>query len=275
VGEARSGEAVSEVAAELARHLRWLEAAGVQEVPAPALPVEPAATGAHARPTEGAAGRSGPPARAPAPTPPPGQGAPPAVHRAGEKGCGSEALVQVRDTLGDCRRCKLAGGRTTLVFGVGNPHAELVFVGEGPGADEDREGEPFVGKAGQLLTKMIQAMGYQREQVYIANVLKSRPPGNRDPQPHEVRCCMPFLQRQIALIRPRVILCVGRIAAQNLLGTDAPLGRLRGRLHRLEPGGTPLVVTYHPAYLLRAPGEKRKAWSDLLFAREVADGRVA
>lgn len=261
MGEARSGEAVSEVAAELARHLRWLEAAGVQEVPAPALPVEPAATGAHARPTEGAAGRSGPPARAPAPTPPPGQGAPPAVHRAGEKGCGSEALVQVRDTLGDCRRCKLAGGRTTLVFGVGNPHAELVFVGEGPGADEDREGEPFVGKAGQLLTKMIQAMGYQREQVYIANVVKCRPPGNRNPEPDEIEACEPFLRAQLAAIRPRVVVALGKFAAQTLLRDTTPITRLRGGWREYE--GIRLMPTFHPAYLLRSPEEKKKAWEDL------------
>lgn len=261
MGEARSGEAVSEVAAELARHLRWLEAAGVREVPAPALPVEPAAAGAHARPVGRATERSGPPAHAPAPTPPPGESAPPAVHRAGEKGCGSEALLQVRDTLGDCRRCKLAGGRTTLVFGVGNPHAELVFVGEGPGADEDREGEPFVGKAGQLLTKMIQAMGYQREQVYIANVVKCRPPGNRNPEPDEIEACEPFLRAQLAAIRPRVVVALGKFAAQTLLRDTTPITRLRGGWREYE--GIRLMPTFHPAYLLRSPEEKKKAWEDL------------
>jgi DNA polymerase len=178
-------------------------------------------------------------------------------------------------TVAACTRCGLETARTQTVFGVGNRNAEWLVVGEAPGADEDRQGEPFVGRAGQLLNSMLRALGFQREQVYIANVLKSRPPGNRDPQPHEVRCCLPYLQRQIALIRPKIILCVGRIAAQNLLATDTPIGKLRGRLYRLEPSGTPLVVTYHPAYLLRSPGEKRKAWSDLLFAREVANGHVA
>jgi DNA polymerase len=149
-------------------------------------------------------------------------------------------------------------------------------VGEAPGAEEDRRGEPFVGRAGQLLDSMLKAIGLARgERVFIANVLKSRPPGNRDPQPAEVASCLPYLHRQIALVRPKVILCVGRISAQNLLGTDTPLGKLRGRVHRLEPSGTPVVVTYHPAYLLRSPAEKRKAWTDLQFAREVASGHGA
>lgn len=178
-------------------------------------------------------------------------------------------------TVGACTRCGLEATRTQTVFGVGNRSTDWLVVGEAPGADEDRQGEPFVGRAGQLLNSMIRALGFQREQVYIANVLKCRPPGNRDPQPHEVRCCLPYLHRQIALIRPKIILCVGRIAAQNLLATDTPIGKLRGRLYRLEPGGTPVVVTYHPAYLLRSPAEKRKAWSDLLYAREVASGHVA
>jgi DNA polymerase len=175
-----------------------------------------------------------------------------------------------------CTRCGLEATRTQTVFGVGDAAADWMVVGEAPGAEEDRRGEPFVGRAGQLLDSMLRALGLARGQgVYIANVLKCRPPGNRDPQPREVACCQPYLQRQIALIRPKLILCVGRIAAQNLLGSDLPLGKLRGRAHRLEPSGTPVVVTYHPAYLLRSPAEKRKAWADLQYAREVASGHGA
>jgi DNA polymerase len=155
------------------------------------------------------------------------------------------------------------------VFGVGNPRARWMFIGEAPGAEEDRQGEPFVGRAGQLLTSMIRALGLRREDVYIANVLKCRPPGNRDPKPDEVHHCRGYLERQIELVAPSIIVAVGRIAAQNLLGTDVALARLRGRVHSLGARGWPLVVTYHPAYLLRSPGEKRKAWQDLLFARQV------
>ena len=166
-----------------------------------------------------------------------------------------------------CTRCVLSRTRTQVVFGVGNRAAELLVVGEAPGADEDEQGEPFVGRAGQLLNAMLRAMQTPRESVYIANILKCRPPGNRDPVPEEVSCCLPFLQRQIELLAPRMMLAVGRIAAQNLLSTDTPLGKLRGRLHEFGPGRIPLVVTYHPAYLLRSPGEKRKAWIDLKFLR--------
>ncbi|HUO81164.1 MAG TPA: uracil-DNA glycosylase [Steroidobacteraceae bacterium] len=174
-----------------------------------------------------------------------------------------------------CTRCGLAATRTQTVFGVGDRQARWLVVGEAPGADEDRQGEPFVGRAGQLLNSMLRAVGLEREQVFIANILKCRPPGNRDPLPEEVRCCLPYLHRQIALLDPRLILCVGRIAAQNLLGVDTPLGQLRGRAHELKPFATPVVVTYHPAYLLRSPGEKRKSWADLKFAMEVARGRGA
>jgi DNA polymerase len=173
----------------------------------------------------------------------------------------------LRAEVSACVRCSLARTRTQTVFGVGNLQAELLVVGEAPGADEDRQGEPFVGRAGQLLNAMLRALGAPRETVYIANILKCRPPGNRDPSPEEVSCCLPFLQRQIELLAPRMMLAVGRIAAQNLLATDTPIGKLRGRLHEFGPGRTPLVVTYHPAYLLRSPGEKRKAWSDLKFLR--------
>ncbi len=174
-----------------------------------------------------------------------------------------------------CSRCALAATRTNTVFGVGDRKARWLIVGEAPGADEDRQGEPFVGRAGQLLNSMLRAAGYDRGQVFIANVLKCRPPGNRDPLPEEARCCLPYLHRQIALLDPDLILCVGRIAAQNLLGVDTPLGQLRGRVHRLQPLGKQVVVTYHPAYLLRSPGEKRKAWADLRLAMETARGHSA
>jgi len=174
-----------------------------------------------------------------------------------------------------CRRCELCEGRTQAVFGVGDRRARLMIVGEAPGAEEDRQGEPFVGRAGRLLNAMLRAVGLDRERVFIANILKCRPPGNRDPQPAEVAQCMPYLRRQIELISPALILCVGRIAAQNLLATDTPIGRLRGSLHRLETG-VPVIVTYHPAYLLRSPGEKRKAWEDLkLVIGTLGDGHGA
>lgn len=173
---------------------------------------------------------------------------------------------ELADAVRSCTLCPLHATRTQGVFGVGNRQAEWLVVGEAPGADEDRQGEPFVGRAGQLLNSMLRAIGFPRQRVYIANVLKSRPPGNRDPKPEEVVACMPYLMRQIELINPRIILCVGRIAAQNLLHTDTPIGKLRNQVHRLGPKQRPVVVTYHPAYLLRSPGEKRKAWDDLQLA---------
>ena len=166
-----------------------------------------------------------------------------------------------------CTKCALHSTRTQGVFGVGNRRAEWLIIGEAPGAEEDRRGEPFVGRAGQLLNAMLKAVGLPREQVFIANVLKSRPPGNRDPKPDEVAACLPYLMRQIALLQPRLMLAVGRIAAQNLLATDMALGRLRGQVHHFGELNTPLIVTYHPAYLLRSPADKRKAWEDLKFAR--------
>jgi uracil-DNA glycosylase family 4 len=174
----------------------------------------------------------------------------------------AEALTAIRDDLGDCVRCKLHGlGRKQIVFGVGNASAELMFVGEAPGADEDIQGVPFVGKAGQLLTRMIEAMGFTRDDVYIANVLKCRPPNNRDPQPDEVEQCEPFLFRQIAAIQPKVIVALGKFAAQTLLKTQDPISRLRGRVY--EYRGTKLIPTFHPSFLLRSPGYKREAWDDL------------
>ncbi|WJW76164.1 uracil-DNA glycosylase [Thiohalobacter sp. IOR34] len=171
------------------------------------------------------------------------------------------------ERVAHCTRCELHQTRSRTVFGVGNRTADWLVVGEAPGAEEDRRGEPFVGRAGQLLDAMLRAIDLDRQKVYIANVLKCRPPNNRDPRPEEVAACEPYLRRQIELIQPKIILAVGRIAAQNLLKTQQPLGRLRGRVHDYQ--GIPLVVTYHPAYLLRAPAEKRKAWQDLLLARQV------
>lgn len=177
----------------------------------------------------------------------------------------------LRATVAACTRCALSETRTQTVFGVGNPRARWMFIGEAPGAEEDKRGEPFVGRGGQLLTAMLKAIGFSREDVYIANVLKCRPPGNRDPRPDEAAHCRGYLERQIELVSPSLVIAVGRIAAQNLLATDAPLARLRGQVHSLGPRGWPLVVTYHPAYLLRSPAEKRKAWQDLLFARQVSE----
>jgi len=180
------------------------------------------------------------------------------------------ALKLIREDLGDCTRCHLHKGRTKLVYGVGNPRAVLMFVGEGPGADEDAQGEPFVGRAGQLLNNMIKAMGLQREEVYIANVVKCRPPSNRTPEPEECETCSPFLMRQIAAIKPKVIVALGATAAKNLLAMNSSLGDLRGRFYDFKPAGSDpswpgarLAVTYHPAYLLRDPRQKGEAWKDL------------
>lgn len=166
-----------------------------------------------------------------------------------------------------CRACRLWETRTKTVFGVGDRRADLMIIGEAPGADEDSQGEPFVGRAGQLLNRMLAAIGFSREQVYIANVLKCRPPGNRDPKPDEALACQAYLHRQVALIEPRVILSVGRISAQQLLKTDTPVGRLRGQWFDYGPARIPLRVTYHPAYLLRSPEQKAKAWEDLTEVR--------
>ena len=174
----------------------------------------------------------------------------------------------LRAAVASCTRCSLCESRTQTVFGVGDPDADWMIVGEAPGAEEDRRGEPFVGRAGKLLDEMLRAVNQGRDSAFIANILKCRPPNNRDPNADESAACRGYLDRQIALVQPKIILAVGRIAAQLLLDTDAPLGRLRGTVHSL--GETPLVVTYHPAYLLRSPTQKRKAWDDLRLARRVA-----
>ena len=184
------------------------------------------------------------------------------------------ALKLIREDLGDCTRCKLhQQGRKQIVFGVGNPHADLMFVGEGPGAGEDAQGEPFVGRAGQLLNNMIKAMGLRREEIYIANVVKCRPPGNRTPERDECETCSPFLMRQIAVIKPKVVVALGAVAAKNLLAINAPMSELRGRFYDFMPSGArssdptwqgaKLAVTYHPAFLLRDPRQKGEAWKDL------------
>jgi DNA polymerase len=174
------------------------------------------------------------------------------------------ALKLIREEIGDCTRCALHKGRNKLVFADGDPNARLMFVGEGPGADEDAQGLPFVGRAGQLLNNMITAMGLRREEVYIANVVKCRPPGNRTPEPEEANTCMPFLLRQIDVVRPDVLVALGATAATYLLGARQPLAGLRGRVHSVR--GARLIVTYHPAYLLRDPRQKKEAWADLQIA---------
>jgi len=180
----------------------------------------------------------------------------------------AEVLAGIRAEIGDCTRCKLHGlGRTQIVFGVGNPNADLMFVGEAPGADEDIQGIPFVGRAGQLLTKMIEAMGFTRDAVYIANVLKCRPPGNRNPEPDEIATCEPFLFQQLASVEPKVVIALGAFAARTLLKTDAPISRLRGRV--FDYRGAKLIPTFHPSFLLRSPANKREAWDDLKLALSI------
>ncbi|MEW5739096.1 MAG: uracil-DNA glycosylase [Myxococcota bacterium] len=247
-----SGE-LSEIALELRRHLAWQEQDGTRTILK-----DPKAPPVFAQPQPAAQAR---PQAAPAPRPATElrlyqQAQPsPEVQRP------ARTLDEVRRDLGDCKRCKLSGGRKTIVFGVGNPKAELVFVGEGPGAEEDTQGIPFVGAAGQLLTRMIEAMKFKRDEVYICNVVKCRPPGNRNPEPDEIEACEPFLKAQLASIRPKVIVALGKFAAQTLLRDSTAITRLRGQWRTYE--GVPLMPTFHPAYLLRQPGEKKLAWLDL------------
>jgi DNA polymerase len=232
-----------QIALELRRHLAWQEQDGTRTLlKDPKAPPQLFMPQAPERPasTEQAPGPQGQAPR------------PPDVPR---------TLEEIRKELGDCRRCKLCHGRKTIVFGVGNPKAELVFVGEGPGAEEDNQGIPFVGAAGQLLTKMIEAMKFKRDDVYICNVVKCRPPNNRNPEPDEIEACEPFLKAQLASIRPKVIVALGKFAAQTLLRDSTAITRLRGQWRTYE--GIPLMPTFHPAYLLRQPGEKRLAWMDL------------
>jgi uracil-DNA glycosylase len=179
----------------------------------------------------------------------------------------------LRKQVTACTQCALHQGRKQTVFGVGDLHADWLVIGEAPGAEEDRQGEPFVGRAGKLLNAMLLAIGLQRSQVFIANILKCRPPDNRDPRPEEVASCESYLKKQIELIQPKVILAVGRIAAQNLLKVDTPIGRMRGQTYEYPGSNIPVVVTYHPAYLLRSPKEKRKSWQDLQLAMRIYQGQ--
>jgi len=183
----------------------------------------------------------------------------------------SAEWAALRSEVAACTACALAAGRTQTVFGVGDIHARCMIIGEAPGEKEDQRGEPFVGPAGELLNAMLRALGFGREQVFIANVVKCRPPGNRDPTPTEAHACSGFLHRQIALVRPTLLLAVGRVAANNLLGNEWPMARLRHTVHRFGPGGLPVLATYHPGYLLRSPGEKRKVWEDLKMARRMLE----
>ena len=172
-----------------------------------------------------------------------------------------DSLDAIRSDIGDCQRCKLAPTRTTIVFGSGNPNAEIVFVGEAPGYEEDQQGLPFVGEAGRLLTKIIESIGISRDDAYICNILKCRPPNNRNPEPDEVLVCSPFLKRQIAAIRPKVVCCLGKFAAQTMLQSGAPISKLRGEFHDID--GMRVIATFHPAYLLRSPEKKREVWEDM------------
>ena len=252
------------VSRQLATHLRFYAELGVTGISQDAAWRRRQGSGVPA--ARGAAAPQSSPAGAPPAEPEAeAEAAPVRLVRPGE-----DPLTAIREDLGDCTRCKLhALGRTQIVFGVGNPRAEVMFVGEAPGADEDIQGMPFVGRAGQLLTKMIQAMGYRREEVYIANVLKCRPPQNRNPEPDEIDRCEPFLIRQIAAIQPKVIVALGAFAARTLLRTQDPISRLRGRTYQYQ--GAQLIPTFHPSFLLRSPGYKREAWEDLKRALALLD----
>ncbi len=238
---------VNELALELRRHLAWQESDGTRVLlKEPGVAKAPEKTSPTPAPPERTRGT---------PVAAKGAVAQPSVIVPGE------TLDEVRKELGDCKRCKLCNGRTQIVFGSGNPRAELVFVGEGPGEEEDKQGVPFVGAAGQLLTKMIEAMKLSRDTVYICNVVKCRPPGNRNPEPEEIQSCEPFLRAQLRVIKPKVIVALGKFAAQTLLREDTAITRLRGQWRKYE--GIDLMPTFHPAYLLRSPDEKKKAWMDL------------
>jgi uracil-DNA glycosylase len=274
---------LGEVLEDLRRHLLWQEEGGGKVLHVDArLAAEPRGGGiprpavmqraqAAAQPTRAPSPAPSPAPSEPRPAPRPIPEAPRVVPQAAPPSAASPSpamaegerptLDQIRRELGDCQRCKLCSGRKNIVFGVGNPRAELVFVGEGPGEQEDLQGVPFVGAAGELLTKMIGAMGFHRDEIYICNVVKCRPPGNRNPEPDEVRACEPFLRAQLKAVEPKVIVALGKFAAQTLLRDSTPISRLRGQWREYQ--GIQLMPTFHPAYLLRQPMEKRKAWEDL------------
>ena len=232
------------------QHVEWLQRGKVAGVPRGEPPPPRAARPPAPKQEAPAPRKEAPVPRKEAPAP-----------KAYGDGVGAHGLTVIREDLGECTRCKLHDKRQNIVFGVGNPEAPLVFIGEAPGAEEDKQGEPFVGAAGQLLTKMIEAMGFARQDVYICNILKCRPPGTRNPEPDEIAACEPFLKRQLAALRPRMMVCLGKFATQCLLRSDAPISKLRGHFHTYE--GIPLMPTFHPAFLLRNPSAKREVWSDL------------
>lgn len=196
-----------------------------------------------------------------------GTGDPPVPISTSQSGPANETLDLIRKDLGDCARCKLQAGRNTIVFGIGDPAADLMFVGEAPGRDEDRQGEPFVGRAGQLLTKIIASIGLRRDEVYIANVIKCRPPNNRNPEADEIQQCEPFLFRQVDVIKPKVVVALGAFAVRTLLRTDQSISKLRGQIHDYR--GAQLVPTFHPAFLLRSPERKRDVWEDMKKVRSL------
>ncbi len=258
MSDAPTPDRAARVRAQVAEHLRFLQELGVQGVSR-----DPAWRNAGAQAA------------------PPGRGTPPAAgeHQPAAREAGAhvasespaQTLPEIRRDLGDCTRCKLHRlGRRQIVFGVGNPKADLMFVGEAPGHDEDVQGEPFVGRAGQLLTRIIEAIDLKREDVYIANVIKCRPPENRNPEPDEVEACEPFLFRQVETIRPKVIVALGTFAAHALLKTQDPIGRLRGRIFTY--GHAKLIPTFHPAFLLRSPDRKRDVWEDMKKVRAILRG---
>ncbi|MEE9219457.1 MAG: uracil-DNA glycosylase [Acidobacteriota bacterium] len=258
----------------IAAWLAHLQDLGVEALRAP-LPdfPEQIGVGGSAPPGAGEAGgatQPGPGSQRMAPVPV-GQvratpGRPPPAQEASRREEAARALRQIREEIGDCQRCKLCSGRTHLVYGVGDPSAELVFVGEAPGRDEDLQGEPFVGRAGQLLTRIIEAMGMRRQEVYIANIIKCRPPGNRLPEREEIAVCQKFLLQQIDAIQPRIVVSLGGLAAQILLQTSTPISRLRGMFRDYR--GALLMPTFHPAFLLRNPSRKREVWEDMQKVRD-------
>ena len=284
-----SAEDRAALAAALRAHLEWQRELGREGFRAPAgVVVEraaaPVARAVPARAAVAAAAPGSAPAPAPravsvpipaaGPVPDPAAVLAPAATGVEADPAGRAAALQaLGDELRNCPRCRLSQTRTNVVYGVGNPRAQLMFVGEAPGADEDRQGEPFVGAAGQKLDQIIQAIGLRREDVYIANVLKCRPPGNRNPAPDEVAECAPFLFRQISYIQPRVLVALGKFAMITLLGQEAPISRLRGRFHAFQ--GIPVMPTYHPAYLLRNPDAKRLVWEDMKQVKAKLDALAA
>ena len=257
--------ALRELTTDLRQWVEWAGELGAEDFPREVVtpPTRGPAQAPAARPAAAATAPPSPGPSSPPPSTPHRQPAP----RQMSKAATSDALTAVRTDLGHCTRCGLHQGRTHLVFGVGHAQADLMLIGEAPGRNEDRLGEPFVGRAGQLLTRMLHAIGIPRDEAYIANVIKCRPPNNRDPEPAEVAACSPFLHGQIQAVAPRVIMTLGRFAGQNVLGVDESMGRMRGAVGSFQD--IPVVPTYHPAYLLRNPAMKRQAWEDLKKVQEL------